>query len=135
MFFKCNIAWYTLLLREWLIGLVAKLRLTLCDPRDCNPPGSSAHGISQARVLEWVAISFSRSSSWPRHPTHISCIAGGFFTTEPPEKPVEGIYEMKTQKSPNRYSWIFFFSTVQFNELTWILLIVWLGLTDKIQDT
>ena len=40
-------------------GLVAKLCLTLCDPRDCHPPGSSVHWISQARVLAWVAISFS----------------------------------------------------------------------------
>ena len=37
-------------------------------------PGSSAHGISQARILEWVAISFSRGSSWPRDQTHVSCI-------------------------------------------------------------
>jgi len=47
----------------------------------CSPPGSSVHGISQARILEWVAISFSRSSR-PRDQTHVSCLAGGFFTTE-----------------------------------------------------
>ena len=41
---------------------------------DCNPPGSSAHGISQVRILEWVAISFSRGSSWPRNQTQVSCI-------------------------------------------------------------
>ena len=52
-----------------------------------SPPGSSVHGISQARILEWVAIPFSRGSSWPEDQTHISCIAGGFFTTEPPGKP------------------------------------------------
>ena len=46
--------------------LVAQLCLTLCDPMDCSPPGSSAHGILQARVLEWVAIPFSRASSCPR---------------------------------------------------------------------
>ena len=39
---------------------------TLCDPMDCSPPGSSVHGISQARILKWVAISFSRGSSWPK---------------------------------------------------------------------
>jgi len=39
---------------------------TLCDPTDCSPPGSSVHGILQARILEWVAISFSRASSRPR---------------------------------------------------------------------
>ena len=47
---------------------------TLCDPTDCSPPGSSVHGISQARVIEWVAISFSRGSSQPRDGTCISCI-------------------------------------------------------------
>ena len=43
---------------------------------DCSPPGSSLHGVSQARILEWVAISFSRGSSWPRDQTWISGIAG-----------------------------------------------------------
>ena len=47
---------------------------TLCDPMDCSPLGSSVHGISQARILEWVAISFSRGYSQPRDRTHISCI-------------------------------------------------------------
>ena len=42
---------------------VAQLYLTLCEPMDCSPPGSSVHGIFQARILEWVAISFSRGSS------------------------------------------------------------------------
>ena len=42
---------------------VTQLCLTLCNPMDCSPPGSSVHGIFQARVLEWVAISFSRGSS------------------------------------------------------------------------
>ena len=54
---------------------------------DCGPPGSSLHVISQARILEWVAISFSRGSSQPRDQTEVSCIfciAGGFFTMEPP---------------------------------------------------
>ena len=46
---------------------------------DCSLPASSVHGIFQARILEWVAISFSRRSSRPRDQTHISCIAGRFF--------------------------------------------------------
>ena len=46
----------------------------------CSLPGSSVPGILQARILEWVAISFSRGSSWPRDQTGISCIAGRFFT-------------------------------------------------------
>ena len=49
--------------------------LTLCDPMDCSPPGSSDHGILQARILEWVAISYSRGSSWPRDWTWVSCIS------------------------------------------------------------
>ena len=47
---------------------------TLCNPMDCSPLGSSVHGILQARILEWVAISFSRGSSWSRDQTCISCI-------------------------------------------------------------
>ena len=54
-----------------------------CNSMDCSPPGSSVDGISQARIQEWVAISFSRGLSWPRDWTHNSCMAGGFFTTEP----------------------------------------------------
>ena len=53
--------------------------LTLCNPVDCRPPGSSIHGISQARILEWVAISFSRESSRPRDQTRVSLIAGRCF--------------------------------------------------------
>ena len=68
--------------------LVTKPCLTLCDLMDCSPPGSSVYGISQARILEWVAISFSRRSSWPRDRTHISCLAGCFFTTVPPGKTI-----------------------------------------------
>ena len=47
---------------------------------DSQPPGSSVHGILQARILEWAAIPFSRGSSWPRDQTQVSRIAGGFFT-------------------------------------------------------
>ena len=53
---------------------------TPCDPVDCSLPGYFVHGILQARILEWVAISFSRGSSWPRYHTRVSCIAGRFFT-------------------------------------------------------
>ena len=47
----------------------------LCDPMNCGPPASSAHGILQARILEWVTIPFSRGSSWARGQTPVSCIA------------------------------------------------------------
>ena len=53
---------------------------TLCEPMDCSPAGSSVHGILQTRILEWVAIPFSRGSSWPRDRIPVSCIAGRFFT-------------------------------------------------------
>ena len=54
--------------------LDSHLCLTLWDPMGCSPPGSSVHGSSQARTLEWVAISFSRGSSWPKDGAHISCL-------------------------------------------------------------
>ena len=59
---------------------VAQSCPTLCNPMDCSLLGFSVHGIFQARVLEWVAISFSRGSSWPRDRTQVSCIAGRHFT-------------------------------------------------------
>ena len=49
------------------------IRVQFCGPMNCSPPGSSVHGVIQARILEWVAISFSRGSSWPRDWTHVSC--------------------------------------------------------------
>ena len=72
--------------------LVAQSYLTLCDPMDCSPPGSSVQGILQARILQWVTI-FSRGSSWLRHrspASWVSCTGfGGFFTTS---ATWEGIY-------------------------------------------
>ena len=58
-------------------------RLGLCDPMDCSPPGFSVYEIFQARILEWVDISFSWGSSWPKDRTHassVSGLAGRFFT-------------------------------------------------------
>ena len=69
--------------------LIAQLYPTLCDLMDCSLPGFSVHGILQARMLECVAVSFSRGSSRLRDPTWISYIAGRFFTTEPPGKPLD----------------------------------------------
>ena len=60
--------------------LVAQLSPILCDPVDSSLPGSSVHEISQARILEWVAISSLRGSPWPRDQRQVSCIAGRFFT-------------------------------------------------------
>ena len=67
-----------MILGYWLI--IYSVHLFTCDPMDCSLPGSSVHGILQARILEWVVIPFSRESSQPRDWTWISCIVGGFFT-------------------------------------------------------
>ena len=64
--------------------------IQLCDPMDCSPPGSSVHGILQARILEWIASSYSRGSSWPGiEPMFLAslALAGRFFTTAPPAMP------------------------------------------------
>ena len=57
---------------------------------DCGPPGSSVHGIFQANILQWVAISSSRGTAQPQDPNDIcvSCVAGEFFTAEPLGKPI-----------------------------------------------
>ena len=64
--------------------LVSQSCLSLCNPMDCSPPGSSVRGIQQAGIQEWIATPFSRGSSWPRDWTWVSCIAGGFFTVWAP---------------------------------------------------
>ena len=72
--------WLLIILKlYYFCCLVAKSCPTLCNPMHYSPPGCSDHGISQARILEWVAISISRGSSQPRNQTHVSCIASGFF--------------------------------------------------------
>ena len=60
--------------------LVSKSCPTLCDPMDYSLPGSSIHGILQARTLEWIAISFTRGSSQQKNWAWVSCISGRFFT-------------------------------------------------------
>ena len=82
-------ATFTLLHREQSISLfllkvkvkVAQLCPALCNPMDCSLPGSSVHGILQARILEWVAVPFSGRSSQLRDRTQVSRTTGGFFTT------------------------------------------------------
>ena len=66
--------------------LLAQLCRTLGDLMDCSAPGSSVHGILWTRILQWVAMPSSRGYSRTRYWTHVSCIAGRFFTTEPPRK-------------------------------------------------
>ena len=60
--------------------LVSQSCPTLCDPMDCSLPGSSVYGILQARILEWVAIPFSRGSSQLSNRTQVSRVTGRFFT-------------------------------------------------------
>ena len=80
---------------------VSKLCSILWDPTDSSTPGSFVHGISQARILKQVAISFSRGSSWPRDRTLLSCLAGGFYTTEPSGKPVPSSTLLNSWGSPS----------------------------------
>ena len=82
--------------------LVTQLCPTLCNPMDCSSPGSSVHGILQARILEWVAISFSRGSSRPRDWTQVSCIAGRFVTLWAP------LPHFHTSPSKEWYTFSFF---------------------------
>ena len=74
---------------------------TLCSPIDCSLPGFSVHGVFQARILEWVAISFSRGSSWlgiePTSSVSLA-LAGGFLTTQPLGKP----QKLDELKSPSK---------------------------------
>ena len=79
------VLWRTMANTGVCAWLLSRVRLS-CNPMDYSPPGSSVHGISLAIILEWVASSFSRGSSRPRGQTHVSCIAGVFFTTEPTEE-------------------------------------------------
>ena len=58
-----------------------------CNPMYCSPPGSSVHRISQSRIPDWVATSFSRGSSEPKDQNHVSCTSRRFFTAESPGKP------------------------------------------------
>ena len=96
----------------------------LCNPVDCSFPGSSVHGILQARILEWVAISSSRGSSRPRDHTRVSriaCIGKGFFITRATWKPMlySGSMCIRQSQTPNlflpqhfpfgNYKFVFFF--------------------------
>ena len=78
-------------------GLVAKSCPTLCDPMDCSLPGSSVHGIFQARIMKWLAISFSRGSSRPRDRTPVSCAAGDLLQC------TRILYRLSHQGSPSKH--------------------------------
>ena len=69
---------------NWIIVLYhwnnIQSKQTLRDPMGCSPPGCSVQEILQARILEWIAIPFSRESSWLMDQTQVSCNSGSFFT-------------------------------------------------------
>ena len=75
---SCYTTWVWGYLWRWV--LVVQLCLTLCDRMNCSPPGTSVIGISQARILEWIAIPYSRRSSQSRAWPQVSWVAGRFFT-------------------------------------------------------
>ena len=103
--------------------LAAQLCLTLCEPMNCSLPGSSVHGILQARTLEWIAIPFFRGSSPPRDRTQVSCIAGRFFTVWATREAFPMIYPVfKIQGQhgfitfPIHFKWTFLRFPVSFAE-------------------
>ena len=79
--FRCTAQWFSYITKCVRMCVRHSGCLTLWDPMDCSLPGSSVHGILQTRILEWVAILFSRGSSRPRDWTWVSHIAGRLFTT------------------------------------------------------
>ena len=87
-------------------------QLFVLQSMDCNPPGSSFHGILQANILEWVANPFSRGSSWLRNQTQVSCIACRFFTVwatrEVPDLagPLLGDFQQLRLGAPNTGAWV-----------------------------
>ena len=97
-----------------MLELVTESCLTLCDPMGWSPPGSSVHGILQARILEWVAISFSRGSSQSRDRAQVFHIAADSLLTEPPGMLTKALYDLKVDGN-------FFFPLRQLN---WIARLV-----------
>ena len=81
-----------------------------CDPMDYSLPGSSVHGNLQARILKWVAISFSRVFSWPRNRTQVSCIPDRFFTNWT----IRLLPEVSSKQQSRSHVGFFFFFVVKF---------------------
>ena len=97
-------------LGRWMCS-VAQSCPTLCDPKNCSPPGSSVHGIVQARILEWIAIPFSRGSSSPRDWTWVSCITAGRFWC----------YHLSRQESPIWGNLLYRLQVLQDDSILWVL--------------
>ena len=113
-------------MRCWLFTCeneVAQSCPTLCNPMDCSPPGSSNHGIFQAKVLEWVAISFSRGSSWPRNRTWVSHTVGRHFYHLSHQGSLIIHLELKSCSHPDeRCGFFFFFLLQNFPKACWVLM-------------
>ena len=102
-------------------GCVALVTLSCpipCDPMHCTPLGSSVHGILQARILEWVAMPFSRGSSSPRDQTWVSCMAGSFFTDwATREAPI--VAQIKTLTWNGKWFQLFYYFYLNIRNLWW----------------
>ena len=101
----------------YLLLLFSQSRLTLANPMDCSLPGSSVHGISQTKILEWAAISYSRdlpNSGMEPAALQVSCISGRFFTTEPLGKPeaAQSLISIEILKLKNLFN-VFIVSLMQ----------------------
>ena len=84
-----------ILISNYFTGCSGASALTLCNPRDCSPLGSSVRGILQARIPEWVAMPSSRESSQPRDQTHVSCIAGRLLVLNHQGSPIISLCKCK----------------------------------------
>ena len=80
-------------------------QLSLCHPMDCTPPGSSVHGILQARILEWVAIPFSKGSSWPGIKSRSPILQSDSLPSEPPEWGWRGLKAFPVWQICRWWSW------------------------------
>ena len=82
---------------------------------DCSPPDSSVHGISQARLLEWLAVPFSRESSRPRDRTQVSTLQTDSLPSEPPAKPIKVKSALKVEHWSNKFSVFMKWNTREFS--------------------
>ena len=86
------------------VSLLSRVRF--CNPMDCSPSRSSIHGILQARILEWVVISFSRRTSWPRDLTQVSHVADRFFAIWATRESLENSMEISKKNLKYNYHMI-----------------------------
>ena len=87
LMYACVCVYVHTYVRLCMLSHLVMSNSVMSNPMDCSPPGSSVHGIFHARILEWVAVPFSRGSSQSRDRTHVSHIAGDSLPAEPQGKP------------------------------------------------